>query len=195
MLEGAKGNALANASFSPSRILVHGVTSFSCLFTGPSLSPLCMRTILQFSCVAFCAPGRMISHHHRHPLFFVFTHRTHCFAPLSYTHSLTLAFSVLGISSHSLSRGIAYPNGIIVPYARLFHPVSFWLHLLHHSPLYFQSPLPLFICGQFTTAVEAAGGANAGDAAVANTLGANQDVKWNILGANYTFGATTVYAG
>ena len=31
--------------------------------------------------------------------------------------------------------------------------------------------------------------------AAANALAANQNVKWNLLGANYNFGATTVYAG
>ena len=43
--------------------------------------------------------------------------------------------------------------------------------------------------------VQAAGIANAGDAPTANALAAGANVKWNILAANYTLGATTLYAG
>ena len=44
-------------------------------------------------------------------------------------------------------------------------------------------------------AVGAAGSMTTWGTAAANALAANQNVKWNLLGANYNFGATTVYAG
>ena len=44
-------------------------------------------------------------------------------------------------------------------------------------------------------AITAAGTGSAFGTVTANSLVANQSVKWNILGANYTLGAATVYAG